>query len=337
MLALVLCAGVGSVVAEKVATNHSSAIAYRVGFLLMAVAMPALALAPSVVLLGVAMALYGLTVGMVDAANNMQGVALEHRYGRPIIQNFYATWTLGGIAGAVGALATHTLSFETSAVLLAIVPLAMVAAPFLKVAKPVVPLGEDGRKIPWKQIMPIGIALVLFYMAEMAVTTWGPTFVEKVFDAHGALIAVATLPYLAMSLVGRAVGDRLVGRIGPTRLIRGGTLLGAIGLAVVVFAPNTPVALLGFALLGVGVAAIAPLSFAAAAIIGRQAARTQEEIPQTVDAVIARFNQFNYIGAILGSVMTGAVSNSTLRWGFAIPMVLILAIIPLAQKFRSEA
>ena len=52
-----------------------------------------------------------------------------------------------------------------------------------------------------------------------------------------------------------------------------------------------------------------------------------------VDAVIARFNQFNYVGALLGAVLTGLVGSGSLRVGFAVPMVLILGILPLARAF----
>ena len=52
-----------------------------------------------------------------------------------------------------------------------------------------------------------------------------------------------------------------------------------------------------------------------------------------VDAVIARFNQFNYVGALLGAVITGVVGAGSLRVGFAVPMVLVLAMLPLARAF----
>lgn len=51
------------------------------------------------------------------------------------------------------------------------------------------------------------------------------------------------------------------------------------------------------------------------------------------DAVIARFNQFNYVGALLGSVLTGFVGAENLRLGFALPAVLVLALVPLAPAF----
>ncbi len=92
-------------------------------------------------------------------------------------------------------------------------------------------------------------------------------------------------------------------------------------------------AVLGFTLLGLGVAVIAPLSFSAAARIAGG-----DDVPAAVrqarvDVVIGRFNQFNYVGALLGAVLTGLVGADSLRIGFAVPMVLILFLLPLAKAF----
>jgi len=109
-------------------------------------------------------------------------------------------------------------------------------------------------------------------------------------------------------------------------VLRTGAVVASLALLVVVTAPTWPVAVLGFTLLGAGVSVIAPLSFSAAArIAGGDRART--------DAVIARFNQFNYVGGLLGAVLTGLVGAGSLRLGFAVPMVLILAMLPLARSF----
>ena len=79
-------------------------------------------------------------------------------------------------------------------------------------------------------------------------------------------------------------------------------------------------------------AVVAPLSFsAAAALAGRDADPATRQA--RVDAVVARFNQFNYAGALLGAVMTGAVGASSLRIGFAVPLVLVLALFWLAKAF----
>ena len=71
-------------------------------------------------------------------------------------------------------------------------------------------------------------------------------------------------------------------------------------------------AVLGFTLLGAGTAVIAPLSFSAAArIAGARRGSTRRSGSARVDAVIARFNQFNYVGALLGAVLTASSGRAT--------------------------
>ncbi|MEO5852565.1 MAG: hypothetical protein ABIQ15_08635 [Nocardioides sp.] len=53
-----------------------------------------------------------------------------------------------------------------------------------------------------------------------------------------------------------------------------------------------------------------------------------------MDVVIGRCHQFDYVGALLGSVLTGLVGADSLRVGFAVPMVLVLGIVPLAKAFQ---
>jgi MFS family permease len=170
-------------------------------------------------------------------------------------------------------------------------------------------------------------------MVDTAAFTWGPQYLDKVFPTPSRLVALAVFPYLLASGACRLAGDTVVARYGAVLVLRCGAVVGCAGLAVTVFAPTWPVAVVGFTIMGAGVAVVAPLSFSAAARI----AGSDETDPvlrhARVDAVIARFNQFNYVGALLGAVMTGLVGAGNLRIGFAVPMVLILALLPLARAF----
>lgn len=91
--------------------------------------------------------------------------------------------------------------------------------------------------------------------------------------------------------------------------------------------------MVGFVLVGGGLAVVAPLSFSAAGRLAAQGAPDPETRQARMDAVIARFNLFNYAGALLGSVLTGLVGSSDLRWGFVLPAVLVLGLVPLARWF----
>ena len=331
LLMMVLLAGVGSVVAETLAKRHSSATLLRIGLGLLAVGVPVATTAPVVGVFIAGLAVYGVGLGVVDASTNMQAVALEHLYARPILPSFHGAWTLGGILGAAITLATADVPLPAVSVL-AVLPLAVLLAPFLP--RDLGPTAAPADvAVPWRPILLVGLGMVLFYMVDTATQTWGPLYLDHTFSTPAGLVALATFPYLVSSLAVRLAGDGLVGRYGAVPVLRVGAVLASAALAVVVFAPTWPVAVLGFTLLGAGVAVIAPLSFSAAARIAGGEGLDPVTRQVRVDAVIARFNQFNYVGALLGAVLTGVVGAGNLRIGFAVPMVLILLIVPLARAF----
>jgi hypothetical protein len=334
LLMMVLLAGLGTVVAETACKRVDSAAILRVGLLGIAVSVPVFALAGDQAVFIASMAAYGVALGAVDATTNMQAVAVEHLYGRPILPSFHGAWTLGGATGAAVALAMGHLPLSATAAV-AVVPLVVSFAPFLRRAELSVQ-ESAGIEVPWRPIILVGLAMVLFYMVDTAAFTWGPQFLDKVFPTPHELVALAVFPYLLASGACRLAGDTVVARYGAVPVLRVGAVVACGGLAVTVFSPSWPVAVVGFTIMGAGVAVVAPLSFSAAARIAGTGFEGEDDPAlrhARVDAVIARFNQFNYVGALLGAVMTGLVGSGNLRLGFAVPMVLILALVPLARAF----
>lgn len=347
MLLLVLLAGVGSVAAELLARRRDSALALRTALALVAAGALVIGQAArgdgSLPLLVTGMAVYGLGLGANDAAANMQAVAVEHRLGRPVLPSFHAAWTAGGIVATLGAIALPDVSVTTGSLVLAACPVALVWAPFVRRdhGAPAAAPDPDAVGVRWRIVWLVGLGLVVFYAVDTAVTAWGPIYLssDDVFTdppTSPAMYALATLPYLVAVLLARAVGDAATARVGAPTVVRVGALTAFVGLAVVVFAPASswPVAILGFFVVGLGVAAIAPLAFSAAARVAGEGADPALHRAR-VDAVVARFNQFNYAGALIGSVLTGALGSSSLRVGFAVPMVLVLALVPLARHFAT--
>jgi MFS family permease len=334
LLMMVLLAGLGSVVAETACKRVDSAAILRTALLAIAVGVPVFAVAPDRAVFIASMAVYGVALGAVDATTNMQAVALEHLYRRPILPSFHGAWTLGGFTGSAVALAMGDLPLSATAVV-AVLPLVIAFAPFLRRAEQSVQAASKVQ-VPWRPIVLVGLAMVLFYMVDTAAFTWGPQYLDKVFDTPHGLVALAVFPYLLASGTVRLAGDSLVARYGAVVVLRVGTLVACCGLVVTVFAPVWPVAVLGFLVMGGGVAVVAPLSFSAAARIagaGLEGGTDPVLRHARVDAVIGRFNQFNYVGSLLGAVMTGLVGAGNLRLGFAVPMVLVLGILPLARAF----
>ena len=133
--------------------------------------------------------------------------------------------------------------------------------------------------VPWRTIALVGLGLVLFYSVDTAVTAWGPVYLssDAVFTdppTSPDLYALATLPYLVATLLARSLGDAATARFGAPTVVRAGALTAFVGLGVVVLAPAAtwPVAVLGFFVVGLGVAVVAPLAFSAAARVAGAAA-----------------------------------------------------------------
>jgi MFS family permease len=343
MFAVAVLAGVGSALAAVIAARATSASALRIALLIAAVGLAILATAPAFWVFCLGLGIYGTALGLIDATTNMQAVALEAEYGQSILTSFHAAWSVGGIVGALATAGAAALDWPVSAVL---VPVALLAvgvsfAPFRRAgaaaAQPAAgdaPTTDGRRSIPWKALGLLGLALVLFYVADSAASSWSSIYLSDVLLASATVAPLAYGAYQATSLASRAVGDRAVRRYGPTSVVRVAALVGVVGLSLVIAAQAPWLAILGFAVLGAGVAVVAPLTFAAA---GRLAGPDPGRM-RRIDALVARLNQFNYLGFVLGGVLTGLISSgSGLRWGFVVPLVGIALLVPLAGAFATGA
>jgi MFS family permease len=174
-------------------------------------------------------------------------------------------------------------------------------------------------------VVVIGIALALMFVGDAATTNWGGLMLQNELSANKYLIPAGLFTYLAFQFLGRSVADRIIGRIGAVATVVVGAVMTAGGFATVATARVPAAALVGFALVGLGLSVVVPLTFSAADALD----------PAGSGVVIARVNLFNYAGVIIGSTVVGVVSGAVgLRYAFAVPGVLVLLIVVLAPAFR---
>ncbi|GAA3794902.1 MFS transporter [Cellulomonas soli] len=359
VLGVCVVAALGTWLADGLArTSRGSRLVLVVGLGTLVVAVVLAAIAPTFAALAAAFAVYGLGLGLVDAGTNMQAVSVQRAYGRSLLTGFYASWTVAGIVGALVvsssgrlpagvpdglALLPGTLVAGAAALVVArwgwrlrpvdVTPpdldAALVDLPAAPVAGglPDAPADDSaggGAVVPWGPVLLLGLGVVAFYVADSAVSTWSTIYLGDVLLAPSAVAPLAYAAYLVTTLGSRLAGDRCVRRWGRGAVVRVAALVGAAGLAIVVVAGSVPVGLLGFALAGAGLGPIAPLCFSAAGSLA----------PGHADAVVARLNVFNYVGAVLGGVLVGALATaSTFRVGFVVPVVLALAVASVAGRF----
>ncbi|SDI81411.1 MFS transporter [Nonomuraea jiangxiensis] len=330
LLIVPVFAGVGSVAAGAFANRFGSRVLLRVAQPVLAVAVVLAGLAPNVPLLVPVLLLFGLTVGAVDAGMNMQGVAVERRYGVEVLNGFHSVWSVFGMAGALWAAVAADLPLPIVMALPMVLAVAasLHAGPNLCTAEeekaPDPAVAPTGR-FPWRPIIPLCLAMAFLYVGDAAVSNFNTVFMKDVLEAGPRVIPLAYVAYQATTLAVRLGGDLLVRRYGPAAIVRIGGLIATAGFLGVVLAPSQPLGIVAFGLTGMGLAVVAPQSFSAAGRLD----------PAGTGVAIARVNLFNYVGFIVGAALVGGIASATdMRVGFAAPLVLAAAIIALAPGFQ---
>ncbi|GHH09134.1 MFS transporter [Streptomyces rubradiris] len=294
--------------------------------------------AGQVAVLAVALGVFGLAVGALDASMNMLGVSLQRSYGRSIMLGFHAVYSLGGIVGAslawAGAHWQLALWVSYLPVVAVLLPAALLGSRWYVDGEPT-PVREtpgDGGGVGFRLLLPLCLVMTFAYIGDSTVSNWSAKYLKDVLGGSEQLATVPYNVYMVTTLAGRAVGDLGVRRFGAVAVVRLGALVAAGGFAVVALAPGPGSGMLGFTLLGLGLCVLVPQTFAAA---GRRA--FERHGPGASDAAIARLNIFNYVGFLIGSPLVGALGDAwSYRGAMLVPMVLVLVTLGYARSFAAQ-
>ena len=336
LLAVVpVIAGVGSVTAGFLVGRYSSSVVLRYAQVGVLIAILLAGYTPSFVVMLPVLALFGLTVGAVDATTNMQAVALQKRYGRSIILAFHGSWALGAFAGSAAASLTSKFDGKSYSNLylgstIVIVPILLAFGPRLLQGIGDETLTAEAKtiKIPWKPMGAICAVIALAYLGDSTVSSAGGVYMEKELMAHGWQYTAVYAVYSVPLMIGRFSGDKLTDRFGGVPIARAAAVCAVLGFVLVGIAPDAWAALGGFAVVGLGISVMAPLTFAAAGRLD----------PHETGVAVARLNVFNYVGFLLGAPLLTSLWQAHLpyRVGWAIPAGLAVLMFVYAYGFRES-
>ena len=317
-VALVLVAAI----ADRLIDRFGSARLTVAGGLAMPLIPVAIGLAGSVAALMAALFAFGAAGGLLDVSLNAQAVRVERGYGRPLINSFHACYSLGGLLGALLGGLFAWAGIGPAATFAAVgVPLAVLAAAarsgLLHGPEPRASGGSDPARGTSLRIVVLGLLAFCSLLGEGAAGSWSAVYLHDNLAASAALAALGYAAFSVTMAVGRLSGDRLAARFGPGRMVTGGGLVAAAGLALAL-AWGTPVAgLTGFALFGAGLSTTFPQLLSAAGNVetGRSGSG------------IARVAGAGYLGVMAGPVVIGGCASLVgLRLALGIPVMLALCL-----------
>ena len=263
-----------------------------------AATLAALGFARSLETLSAATFLSGATHGAMDIAMNANASDIERRWGRPIMSSFHAGFSLGGAAGAVSGAWLGELGTVWG-----LLGPALLASLLLAIAAPFVAgegggFGGAGFAAPSRRLLPLAALAFVSFGTEGAVGDWSGTYLAR----SGVSPGFAAAAYAAFSLLmitGRIVGDRIVAAAGPRATVGLGALIAGAGLAISAASPGLAGGVVGFGLVGAGLANVVPVIFSVAGRTGSSAA-----------VGIASAATSGYAGLLIGPVVIGAVASA---------------------------
>jgi MFS family permease len=294
--------------------------------------LPVLGMAASPLQLGLILVVLGVMVGGLDVAMNIAAVTAIRQSGRAIMPVFHASFSIGGLIGALGAALAVSLELNPLRHLSIVAVVgALIALSFSRwiPVEQLRPASEnDGPKrslVKRPVLWLLGFIALCSSVAEGASVDW-----SAFFGVHqrGIGEAAAALVYAGFSIsmaVARLLGERIETRWGAQRMLIGGSTLGAVGLFVAVLVPVPAFTYIGFALAGMGLAYGFPIALELAGAVGRRADGGGGERELGFVTTIA------YSGFLLGPPMVGGIASITnLSVALGVAGVIAWAIAPLA-------
>jgi len=250
------------------------------------------------------MLFYGMSASLFDVSINAEASEIERLANRPIMSGFHAMFSLGGMVGAGVGSTVPSLGLSPQQHLLgaAVVcgGVALVAcSAMLRMQGP--PATNAPLSLPRGPLALIGLLASMGMIGEGAMYDWSVLYTRQEVHADPSTAALAYASFSGAMAAGRFVGDWVRARLDGVRLMRLSGVVGVVGMLLALLVAQPWAALVGFALVGLGLANVVPVLFSAA---GR--------VPGVSPAHgIAAVSAVGYLGMMAGPPMIGVIAEAS--------------------------
>ena len=322
---MILLIGVGSLITMPI-TGAIIARRGSTGILMVAacictVLLPLALFAPSLPFAIAALLAFGGGMGAMDVSMNANAARVEEIHAREIMASCHGFWSLGALIGAgAGGLLLGQFGLPGQAIGIALAMITGTALALPALMRDTVQRGE-GIEVPSLALprsltlwLIAGVALAAF-TAEGAILDWAALYLRDEREVPQEMAGYAFAAFSAMMALVRFAGDPIRMRLGAVRMMQISAGIAVVGFLIAGLAPNLPITLAGFAIAGLGLANLVPISFAAADRV--------PGIPRGIGISIATIS--GYAGLLIAPPLIGFIAER-------VPLSIIfagVAILPL--------
>jgi len=301
-----LAAGGGAVAtltqAGRIVGRHGPRRAAMVSGGLCAVSLAALLVTSHYVGLLALMVVFGIGTSLFDVSINAAASDLERLSERSLMSGFHGMFSLGGMVGAAlgSALLAREVSPITHLLGVAACSLVVIVAAGVVMLRTVAGSADEGPRfaLPRGLLALLGALAALGLIAEGAMYDWSVLYMTQELHSEPGFAALAYASFSAAMAAARFGGDWVRERVKPAVLMSSSAALAAVSMAAVLWIAHPVVALVGFALVGLGFANVVPVLFSTAAKVDAN--------PAHGIAVVA---SVGYLGMMAGPPLIGVIAE----------------------------
>jgi len=297
-----------------------------VGLMFLSIALALIGWASSTFMLICAISMYAFSMRIMNIAVNTQSLTLQKKFKRKINGIFHGLWSTGGIAGVgISTLLVGInvpMGIHLSVIAIIAFSLALYAFPHLLHSDRATTGNKLTMSKPDPYIVYLGLLLFFAAICEGGMFDWSGVYFKEV--VHEDLFTMGYLIFMICMAISRFASDSFVEWFGMPRtyLISASLIFAGIGMAVIF--PYFWPSMIGFCLVGLGTAAVVPMTFLLAGSSKKYSAGVTISIIAT----------YSIVGMLIGPPLIGYVSHAlNLRIAFVIFGLAGLMLIPVSQLF----
>ena len=290
---------------------------------------------PSVLFVLPLLFLAGICAGAVEIIVNLEADRLEAQLGYGIMSRTHGMWSLGFFVTAQISAGLRQAGVPVQIHLAVALVVVVLAGFFVFRGIENAPLRPDSHagETPRIAFPTIGLAALCIIgaaplLAEGAGIDWSAIYMRDVFQVEPFIGGLSVTIFSLFMALARLTMDGVVDRLSPRSVAATLLLIAMTGLVLVATAPHEYVALLGFALTGIGCSAVYPLAVSAAA--------QRTDRPASVN--VASLGQMTFVVFFLAPPLLGLVAEEFgIRMSYWVVVPLLIAALLVIRALPSRA
>jgi len=326
LLSMPISSLIGLPISGWLVSKFDSRFPLIVAMLFLTMALTSIGFANTPFLLVASLSLFSFSSRILYIAMNTQSITIQKKYEKKIVGSFHGLWSTGGLLGV--GFSTIMVKNNTSlhihlalvAMFIAIISL-LVFSYTLKNDK-----STFGNKLifgkPDPFIFYLGLLVFFAAICEGGMFDWSGVYFKEVINEP--IFTYGYLLFMASMAFSRFYSDRLMDAIGLEKTYIFSAVLIAFGILLAITFPYFYPALIGFCMVGIGTAAIFPMTF-------MLAGTSKKYSPGMAISIISTYAT---VGMLIGPPLVGYVAHAfSLKNAFYLFVVAGLLFIPLSQFF----